>query len=129
MNSLQYTAGEHLALQFRGGDTLRGNKRALDISRHHCISRNLLPFASRQNDGQSVFPRGSESKKGKWTSVRLTSAAAGSQCFLREHVLPCILHESAGEVREKRRRGEEREGRAVGGGGVGGFRRNADGLY
>lgn len=28
----------------QGGDTLRGNKRALDISRHHCISRNLLGF-------------------------------------------------------------------------------------
>lgn len=60
--SLQYTAGENPALKFRGGDTLRGNKQALDISRHHCISRNLLLFASRPNDGQSTFRRGSENK-------------------------------------------------------------------
>lgn len=114
MNSLQYTAGENLALQFRGGDTVRGNKRALDISRHHCISRNLLLFASRQDDGQNVFQLGSgglnKKKQSKWTVERQSSAAARSECFLHnvKQVLLCILHASAGEVREKR--GGERSG-------------------
>lgn len=111
MNSLQYTAGENLALQFRGGDTLKGNKRALDIPRHHCISRNLLPSASRQDDGHDVFQHGSESgvKNIKWIVIRQSSAAGKSKCSLDKHVLLCILHGSTGEVRKKRggvRRGE-----------------------
>lgn len=42
-----------------GGDTLRGNTRALDISRHHCISRNLLVLAIGPDEIQDAFPRGS----------------------------------------------------------------------
>lgn len=89
MSSLQYTAGGNLALQFRGGDTVRGNKRALDISRHHCISRNLLLFASGRDDGRDAFQRSSgglnlKKKEKKWTVERESSAAAGSECFLHD---------------------------------------------
>lgn len=117
VKSLQYTAGENLALQFRGGDTLRGNKRALDISRHHCISRNLLLFASRQDDGQKCFSaaRRTEGRNiffKEWTVERQSGAAARSQCFLNnvKHVLLCISHASAGEVKERRGEGRRGEG-------------------
>lgn len=61
----------------RGGDTLRGNKRALDISRHHCISRNLLLFATRQDDEQNGFQSTTESpiekKTGSWERLKYSS--------------------------------------------------------
>lgn len=39
----------------QGGDTLRGNKRALDISRHPCISRNLLLLRVDKKTGTMCF--------------------------------------------------------------------------
>lgn len=106
VNSLQYTAGENLALQFRGGDTVRGNKRAVDISRHRCISRNLLLLRGDKMTGRCVSARESRIKKSKWIVERQSSAAARSQCFLHnvKQVLLCILHASAGELRESEER-------------------------
>ena len=132
VNSSQHTAGENLALQFRGGDTLRGNKRALDISRHLCISRNLPLFASGRDDRHNVFSArlgGQDKRHGQW---RVQQRGPNVFSTMSSKFCCAFYMQVQGEVRGEEGRGEERGGRAAGeagGGGVGGFRRNADRLY